>query len=63
MQVVGITNQQEVFVVSDKTPFKINQILVIDDKRQGILRGEVVETSSYNRFIPLDINEILLIRE
>ncbi|SHF20363.1 ATP-binding protein [Caloramator proteoclasticus] len=56
MQVVGITNQQEVFVVSDKTPFKINQILVINDERQGLLRGEVVETSAYNRFIPLDIN-------
>lgn len=56
MQVVGITNQQEVFVVSDKTPFKINQVLVINDERQGLLRGEVVETSAYNRFIPLDIN-------
>ncbi|CDF57184.1 ATP-binding protein [Thermobrachium celere] len=56
MQVVGITNQQEVYVVSDKNPFKINQILVINDERQGLLRGEVVETSAYNRFIPLDIN-------
>lgn len=56
MQVAGITNQQEVYVASDSEPFKINQILIIEDEEQGKLRGEVVETSSYNRFIPLNIN-------
>lgn len=56
MQVAGITNQQEVYVVSDKSPFKINQILIIEDESQGNLRGEVVETTSYNKYIPLNIN-------
>ncbi|SEG04243.1 hypothetical protein SAMN05660865_01612 [Caloramator fervidus] len=56
MQVVGITNQQEVYVVSKDVPFKINQILIIEDNLQGILRGEVIETTSYNKFIPLNIN-------
>jgi len=56
MQVAGITNQQEVFVVSKDKPFKINQILIIEDKLQGTLRGEVVETTSYNKFVPLNIN-------
>lgn len=56
MQVAGITNQQEVYVASETEPFKINQILIIEDEEQGSLRGEVVETSSYNRFIPLNIN-------
>jgi uncharacterized protein len=56
MQVAGITNQQEVYVVSDKTPFKINQILIIEDAEQGKLRGEVVETTSYNKYIPLNMN-------
>ncbi|MCX7884055.1 MAG: ATP-binding protein [Caloramator sp.] len=56
MKVAGITNQQEVYVVSDSRPFKINQILVIEDKNLGSLLGEVVETSSYNKYIPFNIN-------
>jgi DNA helicase HerA-like ATPase len=56
MQVAGITNQQEVYVVSEERPFKINQMLIIEDELQGSLRGEVVETTSYNKYIPLNIN-------
>lgn len=63
MQVAGITNQQEIYVVSKDNPFKINQILIIEDKMQGNLRGEVVETSSYNKFLPLSINGEMADRE
>lgn len=56
MKVAGITNQQEVYAVSDKEPFKINQILIIEDEHLGNLLGEVVETSSYNKYIPFNIN-------
>ncbi len=60
MQVVGITTQQEVYGVSDKSPFKISQILVIEDKRQKMLLGEVTETSAYNRYLPLNMESSLI---
>lgn len=57
MKVVGLTTQQEVFVGSKERPFRINEFLIIQDDKQGELMGEVVETSSYNRYIPLNIND------
>ncbi|WP_425446823.1 ATP-binding protein [Dethiothermospora halolimnae] len=56
MKVVGITTQQEVYVGSNDKNFRINEMLIIMDKNQGELMGEVVETRSYNRYIPLNIN-------
>lgn len=56
MQVVGYTTQQEVTVVTKERPFKINEILVIEDTYQSEQLGEVFETMSYNRYIPLNIN-------
>lgn len=56
MQVVGITTQQEVSVVTKERPFKINEIIVIEDDYQKNQLGEVFETMSYNRYIPLNIN-------
>lgn len=56
MKVVGITTQREVFIASNERPFRINEILIIMDEYQGELMGEVLETSSYNRYIPLNIN-------
>lgn len=56
MKVVGITTQQEVYIGSNDRNFRINEILIIMDKNQGELMGEVVETKSYNRYIPLNIN-------
>ncbi len=56
MQVVGFTTQQEVTVVTKERPFKINEILVIEDDYQKDQMGEVFETMSYNRYIPLNIN-------
>lgn len=57
MKVVGLTTQQEVFIGSKEKPFRINEFLIIEDKSQGELMGEIVETSSYNRYIPLNIND------
>lgn len=53
MQVVGTTTQQEVWVASRERKFIINELLLIDDPDRQYPRGEVVETSSFNRFIPL----------
>lgn len=53
MQVVGATTQQEVWVASRERKFIINEILLIEDPARGNPRGEVVETQSFNRYIPL----------
>lgn len=55
MRIVGVTTQQEAFVASRDRNFRINEILVIKDEFQGELLGEIVETRSYNRYIPLNI--------
>ncbi|MGI6425740.1 MAG: ATP-binding protein [Tepidanaerobacteraceae bacterium] len=55
MQVVGLTTPQEVFVVSRERKFRMNELLVLQDPYQGDLIGEVVESNSYNRFIPLSV--------
>ncbi len=55
MKVVGITTQQEFFVGSKERNFRINEFLMIEDKYQGDLLGEVVEAKTYNRYIPLNI--------
>lgn len=53
MQVVGITTQHEIFVASKEHKFRMNEILVIEDEDARFPKGEVVETYSYNRFIPM----------
>jgi len=55
MQVAGLTTPQEVFVASKDRKFRINELLIIEDLFQGPLTGEVVESNSYNRFIPLSV--------
>ncbi|TCS94319.1 ATP-binding protein [Hazenella coriacea] len=60
MQVVGITTQQEVHVVSRERKFRVNEILVIEDPTIDNPRGEVVETMSYNRFIPMGLDKSLV---
>ncbi|MGO1369945.1 MAG: ATP-binding protein [Senegalia sp. (in: firmicutes)] len=57
MKVVGLTTQQEVYIGSKDKAFRINEFLIIEDESQGDLMGEIVETSSYNRYIPLNIND------
>lgn len=53
MQVVGVTNQQEVYVVSKERKFHINEILILEDPILFDPKGEVVETASYNRLLPM----------
>ncbi|MBH8604735.1 ATP-binding protein [Thermoactinomyces sp. CICC 10522] len=60
MQVVGVTTQQEVYIVSRERKFRINEILVIEDNALNNPRGEVVETLSYNRLIPMGLDKSLV---
>ncbi|MFC4075560.1 ATP-binding protein [Salinithrix halophila] len=57
MQVVGVTTQQEVYVASKDRKFRINEILVLEDRGLDFPRGEVVETLSYNRLIPMGLDK------
>lgn len=63
MQVVGVTTQQYVYVASKERKFRINEVLIIEDPGQQFPRGEVVETKSFNRFIPLTLERNPLIGE
>lgn len=60
MQVVGVTTQQYIYVASRERKFRIGEILVIDDPELKP-RGEVVETKSFNRFLPLTMERSPLI--
>lgn len=60
MQVVGVTTQQFIYVASRERKFRIGEILVIDDPELEP-RGEVVETKSFNRFLPLTMERSPLI--
>ncbi|HWI53979.1 MAG TPA: ATP-binding protein [Symbiobacteriaceae bacterium] len=57
MQVVGLTNEQEVLVIDGARPFRINEYLVIDDPVLGHPKGEVVETQSFNRFLDFNLEK------
>lgn len=56
MQVVGLTTPHEIFIASKERKFRMNELLVIKDTYQGEMIGEVVESNSYNRFIPLSVD-------
>ncbi|TCW36564.1 hypothetical protein EDC32_10412 [Laceyella sacchari] len=60
MQVVGVTTQQEVYIVSRERKFRINEILVVEDAQLDYPRGEVVESMSYNRLIPMGLDKSLV---
>ena len=60
MQVVGVTTQQYVYIASRDRKFRIGEILIIDDPELKP-RGEVVETKSFNRFLPLTMEQSPLI--
>lgn len=60
MQVVGITTQQEVYIVSRERKFRVNEILVLQDGTLGDPKGEVIETLSYNRFIPMGLDKSIV---
>ena len=60
MQVVGMTTQQEVYLVSREHKFRINEILIISDASLGNPTVEVVETMSYNRLIPMGLDKSIV---
>ncbi|ACV62265.1 conserved hypothetical protein [Desulfofarcimen acetoxidans DSM 771] len=63
MQVVGVTTQQEIFVASRDRKFEINEILLIEDSERSNPCGEVVETQSFNRYIPLSTEHNAIVDE
>lgn len=53
MQVVGVSTQHEVWVASATRKLRINELLLLEDPALGLPIGQVVETQSLNRLIPL----------
>ncbi|WP_413377027.1 ATP-binding protein [Alkalihalobacillus sp. 1P02AB] len=60
MQVVGVTTQHEVYVASKEHKFRMNEMVVIEDDHLNQPKGEVVETFSYNRYIPMGFDKGLV---
>ncbi|MEN9406528.1 MAG: hypothetical protein RLZ12_812 [Bacillota bacterium] len=60
MQIVGVTTQQEIYIVSRKHKFRMNEILVVEDAALRFPKVEVVETMSYNRLIPMGLDKSLV---
>ncbi|MBO8158356.1 ATP-binding protein [Thermosyntropha sp.] len=52
MQVVGMTNEHEVWAASNRRKFRLNELLIIEDDKLGNPVGEVIETYALNPFIP-----------
>ncbi|MDV2887325.1 ATP-binding protein [Alkalihalophilus pseudofirmus] len=57
MQIVGVTTQHEVYVASKEHKFRMNEMVVIEDQSLKNPKGEVVETFSYNRYIPMGFDK------
>lgn len=57
MQIVGVTTQHEVYVASKTHKFRMNEMLVLEDHDLYQPKGEVVETFSYNRYIPMGFDK------
>ncbi|MGZ4107086.1 MAG: ATP-binding protein [Tumebacillaceae bacterium] len=53
MQIVGQTTQLEAWVASRTRKFHINEILIIEDGEHRDPKAEVVETLTFNKYIPL----------
>ena len=54
MQVMGKTTEQEIWVVSETRKFRQSEYLVVEDPELKQPVGVVVETQTFNRFLPLD---------
>lgn len=55
MKVLGITTTREVFIGSKDKNFRNNEFLIVEDPVLGDIIGGVVESKTFNRFIPLDM--------
>ncbi|SHH00042.1 hypothetical protein SAMN02745221_01447 [Thermosyntropha lipolytica DSM 11003] len=52
MQVVGMTNEREVWIASNTEKFRLNELVIIEDEELNNPVGEVIETYALNPFIP-----------
>lgn len=52
MKIVGLTTQKYAIAASNNRPFRINEILIIQDESNGDLIAEVIETSAFNQLFP-----------
>ena len=52
MNVVGVTNQQEVYIASHERNFRINEYLMVCDPNQGDLAGVIIAANTFNKYIP-----------
>lgn len=52
MQVVGMTNEREVWIASNTEKFRLNELVIIEDEKLNNPVGEVIETYALNPFIP-----------
>jgi len=57
VQIVGETNQLEIWIASKHRKFRINEFLVINDEELRFPIATVIETRSFNRFIPLSTQQ------
>ena len=55
MKVLGVTTTREVYIGSKEKNFRNNEFLIVEDPVQGDILGEVVDSKTFNRFIPLNI--------
>lgn len=55
IKVLGLTSSSEFYIGSKNRNFRINEYLVVQDKIQGDLVFEVMESNTYNKYIPLNI--------
>ncbi len=55
MKVLGVTTTREVYIGSKEKNFRNNEFLIVEDPVQGDIIGEVVDSKTFNRFIPLNI--------
>jgi len=53
MKVVGSTNNQEVYIATTDRKFNINEYIIFEDRDTNNPIGEVIETTSFNKYVPL----------
>lgn len=53
MQIVGRTTELYAYIASNERKFRINEILIVEDENFGPVKVEVIETFSFNHFIPM----------
>ncbi len=55
IKVLGLTSSTEFFIGSKNKRFRISEYLIVKDEFQGDLVFEVVESNTFNRFMPLNM--------